>query len=175
LLQGGGLPGLVDVSKLVLAAGDVLLLSGSTKWGTRHRNNRNFALISTALDASPPKRNRALVAVALGTVMIITQIIPGAAGKSDWIHLWPSAILTTMLMLATGCLSGDQARRSILWEVYLAIAAAFGVSNAMESTGVANEFAQLFISIARVRCSGRCCHCNCTALPVTADVDHLPR
>jgi di/tricarboxylate transporter len=62
--------------------------------------------------------------------------------------LWPCSVLTACLMLLTGCLSGDDARRSILWEVYLCIAAAFGVSNAMEGTGVAREFAQVFITIA---------------------------
>jgi di/tricarboxylate transporter len=50
-------------------------------------------------------------------------------------------------MLLAGCMNGDHARRSIQWDVYLAIAAAFGVSNAMQETGVAKEFAQLFISI----------------------------
>jgi hypothetical protein len=44
-------------------------------------------------------------------------------------------------------MNGDHARKSIQWDVYLAIAAAFGVSNAMQNTGVANEFAQVFISI----------------------------
>lgn len=69
--------------------------------------------------------------------------------NDEWINLWPCAMLTWGLMLLTGCLSGDDARKSILWDVYLCIAAAFGVSNAMEGTGVANEFAQVFISIAR--------------------------
>ncbi len=77
------------------------------------------------------------------------QIIPGVRNEKEWIHLWPCASLTTGLMLLTGCLSGDQARKSILWDVYLCISAAFGVSTAMEVTGVAREFANIFISIGK--------------------------
>jgi di/tricarboxylate transporter len=77
-----------------------------------------------------------------------TLITPPVISK-DWIHLWPCAVLTATAMLLTGCFSGDQARASIMWDVYLAIAAAFGVSATMERTNVANEFAQVFIRIAK--------------------------
>ena len=73
---------------------------------------------------------------------------------SDWINLWSCAVLTSAVMLVTGCFTGDQARASILWDVYLAIGGAFGVSATMERTNVANEFAQIFIIIAQ-RIGGR--------------------
>lgn len=38
-------------------------------------------------------------------------------------------------MLITGCFNTAQFNRSLLWHVYLTIAAAFGVSTAMENTG----------------------------------------
>jgi hypothetical protein len=68
-------------------------------------------------------------------VMSTTWVIsrPGRIGTApivtaDWIHLWPCAVLTAAFMLVTGCLTGNQARASILWDVYLAIGGAFGVS-----------------------------------------------
>ena len=57
---------------------------------------------------------------------IMLQIIGGAINK-DLIHLWPCAMLTAGLMLAFKCLSADQARSSIDWEVYICIAFAFAV------------------------------------------------
>ena len=98
-------------------------------------------------NTNPPKKNRAIIAIPLGIAMVVTQIIPGVANAKEWINLWPAAVLTAALMLVSGALSGDQARRSILWDVYLAIAGAFAVSAAMENTGVAKEFAQIFVSI----------------------------
>jgi hypothetical protein len=47
--------------------------------------------------------------------------------NDDFIHLWPCAMLTAGLMLAFKCLSADQARESIEWEVYICIAFAFAV------------------------------------------------
>jgi di/tricarboxylate transporter len=56
------------------------------------------------------------------------------------------ALLCAGLMLLAGCMNGDHARRSIQWDVNLCIAAAFGVSNALQNTRVAYVFAQVFIS-----------------------------
>jgi di/tricarboxylate transporter len=79
---------------------------------------------------------------------------PGRAGvapitSTGWIEMWPCAVLTAAAMLLTGCMSGDHARQSIMWDVFLAIGGAFGVSATMERTNVANEFAQIFIQIAQ--------------------------
>ena len=79
------------------------------------------------------------------TLIQLFQIVPGVMSTNwtisvpgrkatapivtaEWIHLWPCAVLTAAFMLITGCLTGDQARASILWDVYLAIGGAFGVS-----------------------------------------------
>lgn len=42
------------------------------------------------------------------------QII-GGLKKVEYVHLWPCAVLTAFLMLLSGCMSADQARRSIYW------------------------------------------------------------
>ena len=92
------------------------------------------------------------------------QVVPGVINKTwtisypgrsqtppitatEWIAMWPCAVLTAALMLLTGCMSGDHARQSILWDVFLAIGGAFGVSATMERTNVANEFAQVSLRL----------------------------
>ena len=40
----------------------------------------------------------------------------------------------------------------MMWDIYLVIAAAFGVSTAMEVTGVAKAFAEILISIGECPC-----------------------
>ena len=48
-------------------------------------------------------------------------------------------------MLATGCLTQNAARASVNWAVITTIAAAFGISAAMENTGVANAIATTLV------------------------------
>jgi hypothetical protein len=65
-------------------------------------------------DSAPPKRSRMVIAMLLVLGMVLTQIIGGLKDK-EYIHLFPCSVLTAGLMLLTGCMSGDQARKSILW------------------------------------------------------------
>ncbi|GIL57892.1 hypothetical protein Vafri_13129 [Volvox africanus] len=136
----------LKVQDIVLQGGDVLLLSCSTRWTEEHRHDKAFVLLQAVPDSSPPKRSRMVIGVLLVMGMVLTQIIGGLKNR-EYIHLWPAAVLTAALMLITGCMNADQARKSIMWDVYLTIAAAFGVSAALENTGVAAKVANAIISI----------------------------
>ncbi len=65
-------------------------------------------------DSSPPKRRAMIISVLLVTGMVLTQIVGGLKNK-EYIHLWPAAVLTSALMLITGCMNADQARKAIMW------------------------------------------------------------
>lgn len=56
-------------------------------------------------------------------------------------------MLVAGLMLIFKCMSAEQARSSIDWEVYVCIAFAFAVSTAMEKTKLAQAIAQLFVGL----------------------------
>jgi len=151
------------VEEVVLQAGDVLLLEGNIEFEKEHVHDRAFALLLAVDQSDPPKRYSAVVAVFLTTCMVLTQVVNGLCAsnpdyvqylkdylyRSDLINLWPAAVLTTFLMLVFRCLSFRQAQRSILWDVYLTVAAAFGVSNAVEATGLARAIANLFVDISQ--------------------------
>ncbi|KAG2451461.1 hypothetical protein HYH02_004059 [Chlamydomonas schloesseri] len=138
----------LKVQDIVLQGGDVLLISCHTNWADEHRHDKSFVLIQAVPDSSPPKRSRMVIGVLLATGMVLTQIIGGLKNK-EYIHLWPCAVLTAALMLLTGCMNADQTRKAIMWDVYLTISAAFGVSAALEGTGVAAKFANAIISIGK--------------------------
>ncbi|PNW74959.1 hypothetical protein CHLRE_12g502600v5 [Chlamydomonas reinhardtii] len=138
----------LKVQDIVLQGGDVLLISCHTNWADEHRHDKSFVLVQPVPDSSPPKRSRMIIGVLLATGMVLTQIIGGLKNK-EYIHLWPCAVLTAALMLLTGCMNADQTRKAIMWDVYLTIAAAFGVSAALEGTGVAAKFANAIISIGK--------------------------
>jgi di/tricarboxylate transporter len=59
-----------------------------------------------------------------------------------------AAFVVAALMIATRCLSVDMARRSINWEVLLAIAAALALGTALQKTEADRQVAELAISFA---------------------------
>ncbi|KXZ47579.1 hypothetical protein GPECTOR_34g738 [Gonium pectorale] len=144
--EGARVP--LRVQDIVLQGGDVLLLSCHTRWAQKYRHDKAFVLLQAVPDSSPPKRRAMITSVLLVLGMVLTQIVGGLQNK-EYINLWPASVLTAALMLVTGCMNGDQARKSIYWDVYLTIAAAFGVSAALEKTKVAATFANAIISIGR--------------------------
>lgn len=57
-----------------LQAGDVLLLSASTKWAEEHRQDRAFVMLSEVPNSNPPKKRSMIIAVLLAVGMITTQV-----------------------------------------------------------------------------------------------------
>src|SRR5690625_5498180 len=51
-------------------------------------------------------------------------------------------------MILTGCISMNHARNSIDWQVLIVIAAALGVGNALQISGLATELVELFTGLA---------------------------
>lgn len=111
-----------------LQAGDVLLLDTGSRFLSSHRGDRNFALVAEVSNSQPPRFDRLALALTCAAAAIAIYI-------AGLIHLFTAAATASAVMLAAGCLSADAARRSIKWEVVVTIAAAFGISNALENTG----------------------------------------
>jgi hypothetical protein len=109
-------------------AGDVLLLDTGAQFWDNHKNNRNFALVAEVANSRPPRLDRVVIAV-LAAVAAIGTAIAGVAS------LFTSAAMASAVMLLTGCLSGDAARKAVKWDILVTIAAAFGISTALEKTG----------------------------------------
>lgn len=60
-----------------------------------------------------------------------------------------AAAIVVAIMLLTGCMSPEQARRAIRWDVYLMIAGSFGVSAGLEQSGGAAAIANLIVTIGK--------------------------
>ena len=118
------------IGDIVLQAGDVLLLDTSTSFLSNHKRDAAFALVSEIEDSAPPQFDKLLPSLGTAVVMIAVFV----AGALD---LFVAALLASGVMLATGCLTQEAARAAVKWEVIVTIAAAFGISAAMEQSGVA--------------------------------------
>jgi len=126
------------IGDIVLQAGDVLLLDTGSSFLKLYKSDPAFALVSEIENSAPPQFEKLLPACGTAVVMIITFVV----GALD---LFVAALLASGVMLATGCLTQNAARKSVKWEVITTIAAAFGISAAMEQSGVAGSIAKTLV------------------------------
>lgn len=124
---------------IVLQAGDTLLLEAHPEFADRHKNGRDFFLVSRIEDSTPARHDRIWVALAILSGMVLV------AGQG-WLSMLNAAMLAAGLMIITGCCSGAVARRSIDWQVLIVIGASFGLGRAMEATGAARMIAETVLS-----------------------------
>ena len=126
------------IGDIVLSAGDVLLLDTGGSFLRLYKHDPAFALVSEVENSSPPQFEKLLPACLTAVVMIVVFV----AGLLD---LFVAALLASGVMLATGCLTQKQAREAVKWDIIVTIAAAFGISAAMEQSGVASAIADTLV------------------------------
>ncbi len=128
------------VGDIVLREGDTLLIEARPSFYEQQRNNRDFLTISRLDDSTPPRHERAPVAIGLLAAMVLVV-------SFGLLSMLDAALLTAAGMLATRCCTPSGARDGIDWSVLLTIAAAFGMGTALEVTGVASASAHAVIGL----------------------------
>ena len=130
------------IGDIALHAGDTLLLQVGPDFSRAFRNNPDFYLVSDVEDSRPVRSDRARFAAIIFLVMI-------AGFVSGRVDIMLAAFLAAGAMVATGCISPAEARKSVDLPVLIAIAASFGVGRALEHSGVAPLFAGLLVEVTR--------------------------
>jgi di/tricarboxylate transporter len=126
------------VGDIKLHAGDTLLLQTGAQFSRAFRNNPDFYLVSDVEDSRPVRFSRGWMAAAIFIAMITAFV----SGKVD---IMLAAFLAAGAMVATGCISANDARKSVDLPVLIAIAASFGVGKSLEQSGVAKLFAGMLV------------------------------
>lgn len=125
-----------------LQGGDTLLLQTPPHFARAYRNDPAFYLVSDVEDYRPFRGHRAWLAGALICVLVFVM-------TTGIVETVVAAALTAAAMVATGCISAGEARRSVEWQVLITIAAAFGVGIALENSGVAGSIAHVLVEATR--------------------------
>ncbi len=131
------------IGDIELHPGDTLLMQVRPHFSRAYRHDPAFYLISDVEDWRPIRRERAWIAVILFAVLITLM-------TSGIVDTAVAATAIAFLMVACGCISSGDARRSIEWQVLVTIAAAFGVGAALENSGAATAVAQLLVESTQV-------------------------
>jgi di/tricarboxylate transporter len=129
------------IGDVVLRAGDVLLVEAHPSFADQHRDSREFFLVSKIDNSNPPRHDRALLAFGLLLILVVLTTF-------EVVSIVTAAFVVAALMIAMRCLSVEAARRSINWEVLLAIAAALSLGTALHKTGADTMVAEAAISFA---------------------------
>lgn len=137
--NGERLPG--KIGDIRLKAGDTLLLETHPSFLQRQRVSSDFYLVSDLPDSEPLRHEKAPIA-------LVTLLIMVVLAGLGWFSMLKAAVLAAIIMLVTGCCSPTRALQSIEWSVLLVIAAALGISEAMQVTGAAGAIADTFLGFA---------------------------
>jgi di/tricarboxylate transporter len=122
-----------EVSKVKLRANDVLVLEGDEEALARVSNDNAFLML-VPFHAEARVRGRALMA---GAIMLATILL--AAFNLMTIEM--AAITGAAAVVLSGCITPNQAYRSIDARIFVFIAGAIPLGTAMQKTGTANLLA----------------------------------
>ncbi|WP_447529492.1 SLC13 family permease [Vreelandella sp. TE19] len=123
-----------NLGQVQLQSSDVLLLEARPPFIERHRESRDFLLISELNGAARPVHEKAPLAWAI----LLGAVLLAAVGV---LSMLGAAMLGAALVLLTGCCTVGGAKRGLDTQVLLTIAASFGVGAALTSSGAADALA----------------------------------
>ncbi|MCP1366816.1 SLC13 family permease, partial [Halomonas sp. BBD48] len=130
-----------NLGQIRLQPADVLLLEARPPFIERHRQSKDFLLISRVNGQARPVHEKAWLAWSiLGGVVILA-----AFGVLSMLN---AAMLGAALAVLTGCCSISAAKRGLDTQVLLTIAASFGLGLALESSGAAASLANHALALA---------------------------
>ncbi len=122
-----------EFEKLRLQSGDTLLLAGSARGLQSAYQSRQFTNLNLP-ETQPYRREKAWIAIlAMAAVMVLAgfEVMP----------IVVLAIIAAVIVVATGCLTSEEAYHSVQWSLLILIFAMLAIGAAMQSTGTAQLLA----------------------------------
>jgi len=128
-----------NLRDMSLRFGDALLLYGPREKFKMLGSEPDF-LVLTEEAQEAPRRNKTLISVLVMAVVLVPVIL-------GWLNIAIAAVSGAILMVITGCLTIDEAHRSIQWKAIFLIAGMLPLGIALQQTGAANYLAQEMIRL----------------------------
>ena len=122
------------IGEITLKPGDTLLLLAGDDFFKTWNQSRDFYMVSKISDAPVLNRKKTIISLAVLSGMVLLSAV-------GVLEIFLGAVLATMVLLLTRCVTAVEARRSLEINVLVVIAASFGISRAIEKTGLGSFFA----------------------------------
>jgi di/tricarboxylate transporter len=139
------------IGSIVVEPGDTLLLQATGDFVSKHRNSRDFYLVSDVEESAPRRHERTMWAGLLAITLIVwlsstnffreQEMLAGASSTAI------AAIAIAGLMIVTRCLSMSEARSAIELPLLLTIAGALGMAKALSVSGAAGFISQQIVGV----------------------------
>ena len=134
--SGERLPG--KIGDITVRVGDTLLLEAPSGFLEQHRNSRDFFLISQVDGYTPLRHERSWLSIAILAAMVVLAAM-------NWLPIVTAALLAAVAMIGTRCCTTLSARRSIDWQVLVAIGGSLALGKSMETSGAAQAIVESLI------------------------------
>ena len=142
------------IGSIRLETGDTLLLQTRIDFAEKYRNSVDFYLVSNVDGYEPPKYRNALLAGALGLLLIVLLVLCTLKTVQGIFPLFrfseaPAVLAMSVacLMILTRCVTISVARSSLNMQVLLAIVGALGLGEALWVSGAADSIAGGMVQI----------------------------
>jgi di/tricarboxylate transporter len=133
---GERVPG--KIGDIELQLGDVLLLEAAPSWIEAWRDRPDFYLTSAVEDSAAFRHSKAPLALIILALMVL-------AAATELSTMFQASVVAAVALIATGCVAGSEARRSVEWSTLVSIAAAFGIGEGIRLSGADQALAQLIV------------------------------
>jgi len=130
------------IGDIVFRPNDTLFILAEKGFEKKWYHARDFSLVSRSLDIYEKPRwkgNLALGIIILMVVFASLKIMP----------ILLSAAVAAILMVVTGILSSEDAKKNVNWNVLLYIACSFGIAKAVTNSGIADGIAGFIVNSLR--------------------------
>lgn len=129
-----------NLKDMKLTFGDAILLFGPVKKLQMLGNEPNFIVLSR-LAQEKPRTEKMPISLSIMAAILFCVVM-------GWVPIYIAAVAGAGMMIATGCLSMEEAYRHIEWKTVFLIAGLLPLGAAMEQTGAAMMVAQGAVSLA---------------------------
>lgn len=139
LMEGSGAHRLAETR---LRFGDTLLVQGPTGAVGRLSAERHDAVVLSEAggEEEAPRRRSAPAAIAVLVLMLVAM-------SAGWLAPVVAVLLAALALIATRCLSVEEAYRSIQWQSVVLIAGMLPLATAMETTGAVRLVADAVVTV----------------------------
>lgn len=123
---------------IILRNGDTLLLQAGANFAKAFRNHPDFFLVSSVEGTRPIRHDKMWLSLALLAVFVVlltTEIVDTAI----------AAFLVAGLMVASRCISANDARRSVDYQTLITIGASFAIGKALMTSGAVHGIAETLV------------------------------
>jgi len=128
------------IGDIILRTGDTLLILAKHDFLKKWYNSKDFNLVSESENIPSKPKSFSYFSLAVFILMILAMVF----------NVVPIVIATSsaaIILVFSKCISRSDAQKSIQWNVLVIIASAFGISRALDNSGVAQFLAERLILV----------------------------